>query len=303
MVMTAEEAAGIMMSGGGKSAVIQPLTITENGTYTAPKGIDGYSPLNITVLSGTDSIWTLFKNAEPLIVITIAPYVVYFVYDIGDTYGTYMAKSTHDGANYISNVGYRNTLFGVIAHNNKNVYYHQIAGTWGTRAENHFEYVNDALYQTFRRDTKIAAINASNLKLSISSNAATFSGLLKWYQDDLNFSQYDYSDGSHWEERYAWSSSYSGFSSGFNLTFSKNGEVGYTEQIRGSNITEKYTNWSGVCDSVLSAPSGIFPRLEYTKPEDHFDEELYLNDDAKNRGYYDNNVSYMAKWKLPTLWE
>ena len=44
--MTAEEAAMIMMSGG---AVIQPITITKNGTYTAPSGIDGYSPISVGV--------------------------------------------------------------------------------------------------------------------------------------------------------------------------------------------------------------------------------------------------------------
>ena len=41
--------AAIMMSGGGKSAVIQPLTITSNGTYTAPDGVDGYSPVIVGV--------------------------------------------------------------------------------------------------------------------------------------------------------------------------------------------------------------------------------------------------------------
>ena len=44
--MTFAEAAMIMMSGG---AVIQPITITENGTYTAPTGIDGYSPISVGV--------------------------------------------------------------------------------------------------------------------------------------------------------------------------------------------------------------------------------------------------------------
>lgn len=38
-----------MMSGGGKSAVIQPLTITSNGTYTAPAGVDGYNPVTSDV--------------------------------------------------------------------------------------------------------------------------------------------------------------------------------------------------------------------------------------------------------------
>ena len=44
--MTAEEAAMLMMSGG---AVIQPITITKNGVYTAPTGIDGYSPISVGV--------------------------------------------------------------------------------------------------------------------------------------------------------------------------------------------------------------------------------------------------------------
>lgn len=34
-----------------KAAVIQALTITENGTYTAPSGVDGYSPITVNVAS------------------------------------------------------------------------------------------------------------------------------------------------------------------------------------------------------------------------------------------------------------
>lgn len=45
--MTAEEAAWIMMSGGG--GVIKPLTVTANGTYSAPTGVDGYSPVTVDV--------------------------------------------------------------------------------------------------------------------------------------------------------------------------------------------------------------------------------------------------------------
>lgn len=46
-------------SGSGGTApdpVIQPLTVTENGTYTAPDGVDGYSPVNVEIAStgGTD---------------------------------------------------------------------------------------------------------------------------------------------------------------------------------------------------------------------------------------------------------
>ena len=39
-------------SGGGATIepVIEPLTISENGTYTAPDGIDGYSPVTVSVV-------------------------------------------------------------------------------------------------------------------------------------------------------------------------------------------------------------------------------------------------------------
>lgn len=36
---------------GDKPAVVQPLEVTENGTYTAPDGVDGYSPVTVNVAS------------------------------------------------------------------------------------------------------------------------------------------------------------------------------------------------------------------------------------------------------------
>lgn len=47
--MTFAEAAMIMMSGGGVN--IQPLSVTENGSYEAPEGVDGYNPVNVNVPS------------------------------------------------------------------------------------------------------------------------------------------------------------------------------------------------------------------------------------------------------------
>ena len=38
--------------GQGGEAVIRPLDVTENGTYSAPAGIDGYSPVSVNVESG-----------------------------------------------------------------------------------------------------------------------------------------------------------------------------------------------------------------------------------------------------------
>lgn len=34
---------------GGKEAVIEPLEVTANGEYTAPDGVDGYSPVVVSV--------------------------------------------------------------------------------------------------------------------------------------------------------------------------------------------------------------------------------------------------------------
>ena len=38
--------------GGGGEAVIRSLDVTENGTYSAPSGVDGYNPVNVNVSGG-----------------------------------------------------------------------------------------------------------------------------------------------------------------------------------------------------------------------------------------------------------
>lgn len=40
------------VTSGGGGAVIEPLSVTENGTYTAPSGVDGYSPVTVNVSGG-----------------------------------------------------------------------------------------------------------------------------------------------------------------------------------------------------------------------------------------------------------
>ena len=45
---------------GPSSAVIQPLSITENGVYSAPSGVDGYSPVTVNVAGGSD--WQSLKE-------------------------------------------------------------------------------------------------------------------------------------------------------------------------------------------------------------------------------------------------
>lgn len=40
----------VNVQGGG--GVIQPLSVTQNGTYTPPSGVDGYAPVNVSVSGG-----------------------------------------------------------------------------------------------------------------------------------------------------------------------------------------------------------------------------------------------------------
>ena len=44
------DAIGDIQTGG--SAIIQSLSVTQNGTYTAPSGVDGYSPVTVNVSGG-----------------------------------------------------------------------------------------------------------------------------------------------------------------------------------------------------------------------------------------------------------
>ena len=37
---------------GGGEAVVQPLSVTQNGTYNPPSGVDGYAPVSVNVSGG-----------------------------------------------------------------------------------------------------------------------------------------------------------------------------------------------------------------------------------------------------------
>lgn len=53
----------IETGGGGADPVINPLTITENGTYTAPSGVDGYSPVTVNVSGGIRGTEVIITSA------------------------------------------------------------------------------------------------------------------------------------------------------------------------------------------------------------------------------------------------
>lgn len=57
--------------GGGGEAVIQSLDVTENGTYSAPSGVDGYNPVKVNVSGGSsitpeeqDALNTLVDSSD-----------------------------------------------------------------------------------------------------------------------------------------------------------------------------------------------------------------------------------------------
>ena len=53
-------------SGSGREPVIDSITLTENGTYEADEGVDGYSPITVNVPSGSGYTKTvLWTNDDP----------------------------------------------------------------------------------------------------------------------------------------------------------------------------------------------------------------------------------------------
>lgn len=44
--------AKVIGTGSGSSPIINALNVTQNGTYTAPSGVDGYSPITVNVSGG-----------------------------------------------------------------------------------------------------------------------------------------------------------------------------------------------------------------------------------------------------------
>ena len=54
----------------GSSAVVQPLSVTQNGTYNPPSGVDGYSPVTVNVSGIT---YTFADDGNGNITITAVP--------------------------------------------------------------------------------------------------------------------------------------------------------------------------------------------------------------------------------------
>lgn len=116
-------------TGGSTPAVIEPLTITANGTYTAPDGVDGYNPINVNIplegmsigtaevtpSSNATSISFAGLTKEPELFSIVAAKTVTLstsrnveaiVYDGSTTIGRYGYKSTSSASTTYSDSAY-----------------------------------------------------------------------------------------------------------------------------------------------------------------------------------------------------
>lgn len=50
--------------GGGSSVTVEPLSVTQNGTYTAPTGT-AYDPVEVNVSGGSPETWVLNNTPSP----------------------------------------------------------------------------------------------------------------------------------------------------------------------------------------------------------------------------------------------
>lgn len=95
--------------GGGGEAVIRSLDVTENGTYSAPSGVDGYNPVNVNVSGGSsitpeeqDALDTLVNSSEGVLntVEIKANNLNQMTWGYGDFFSNYYLYSMVDGSIY-----------------------------------------------------------------------------------------------------------------------------------------------------------------------------------------------------------
>lgn len=242
-------------------------------------------------------IWDMFDGREPLAVITLGPKTLVYVLDMGVPLNSSIAYGNN--GQYVSSESNMVCPYAVLRYNNKFIAYYGMPSNMGYPSVKQYTPIGNDILMTLNRRVKFGATKVSQCKFSTNGDNITFSLSMKNFLDYLNFSQYNYDDGSHWEETYAW---FNGpFSYSYSMSFAMY-HVSYHTNVLGDTIGEQYNIWNSVSKDIIENSNKGFPIISYTKPEDHFDNAYYINDDAKNRGYYDSNVAYMEKWGTPELW-
>lgn len=297
--MTFTEAARIMMT---KNLVIKPLTITSNGEYTVPTGVDGYNPILVNVPKSSGGIWDMFDGREPLAIITLGPNTQVYVLDMGVPFGSSIGYENH--GQYVTEENIFAYPYAVLRHNNRFIAYYS-RSQMGDYASKRYTLIGDRMLMTFHRQVKFGATKVTQCSFSKSGNRISFTLTMKQFLDYLNFQQYDYDDGSHWEETYAWYNGPHSYDSYFSFearTISSNYTYNYVNNVLGDTLSEQSDIWNSVSEDVVKNAGKGYPIISYTKPEDHFESAFYTNETAINKGYYDTNAAYMEKWGTPELW-
>ena len=294
--MTFAEAAMIMMSGG--DPVVQPLTVTQNGKYDAPAGVDGFNPVLVNVPESSGGIWDMFNGREPLAVITLGPNTTVHVFDMGNPLSSFV---TYAQNSILTQEGNYTQLLAVLKYNSKDIAYYTSSYS-GSSNIKEYTLIGNTMLMTFQRTVKIGATKVSQCSYNRYSNLIELNLSVKIFLDYLNFSQHDYDDGSHWEETYAWHSGVHTNNFYFMFNAYESYTLNYSTNVLGDTISAQNAIWAPVSKDVIENSEAGFPIISYTKPEDHFDNNLYTNDAAKNHSYYDINVAYMEKWGTPELW-
>ena len=106
---------------GGSPAVIQPLSVTQNGKYDAPAGVDGFNPVLVKVASSSSSLIDSIKKFTKIAELDILEgYKVVFSWDPELTYRTGYAPSTDSWASgkysYLSRVYFDSSIWGALYH-------------------------------------------------------------------------------------------------------------------------------------------------------------------------------------------
>lgn len=88
---------------GGGEPTIEPLTVTTNGTYTAPSGIDGYSPIVVNVSGGGGGDIPLLSESQ-WNALTTQQKRSYGLVAIQDAITGYIRGKLVNGADYVGGI-------------------------------------------------------------------------------------------------------------------------------------------------------------------------------------------------------